>query len=130
MTPDEEAELAVLTRVKRVSVAAYFVFAAGTLIVSGFRAFIGLTCSAAVTMISFLWLEEIFTTILQPSPLLHTRRLTLRALARFVLLGVATSVTIFVARFDAVSVLLGFSVVVVGIIGEAVYSVYRSLGKA
>ena len=130
MTPDEKAELAVIARVKRVSVAAYFVFAAGTLIVSGFRAFIGLTCSAAVTMISFLWLEEIFTTILQPSPLLHTRRLTLRALARFVLLGVATSVTIFVARFDAVSVLLGFSVVVVGIIGEAVYSVYRSLGKA
>ena len=65
-------------------------------------------------------------TILQPSSHLHPRRLTLRALARFVLLGVAISVTIFVARFDAVSVLLGFSVVVVGIIGEALYSTYRS----
>jgi len=130
MTPDDEAELAVVGRVKRTSIWAYVVFAIGVLILRGFSAFVGLTCSAAVTMISFLWLEEILTTILQPSSHLHTRRLTLRALARFVLLGAATSVTIFVARFDAVSVLLGFSVVAVGIIGEAVYSVYRSFGKA
>ena len=130
MTPDDEAELAVVERVKRTSIWAYVVFAIGVLILRGFSAFVGLTCSAAVTMISFLWLEEIVTTILQPSPHLHTRRLTLRALARFVLLGVAISVTIFVARFDAVGVLLGFSVVVVGIIGEAAYSVYRSFGKA
>jgi hypothetical protein len=127
MTPDEErAELSVIDRIKRVSIWAYFVFAAGVLIFRGFKAFVGLTCSAAVTMISFLWLEEIVTTILQPSPQPSTRRLTLRALARFVLLGVATSVTIFVARFDAVSVLLGFSVVVVGIIGEAVYSIAKN----
>lgn len=130
MTPDDEAELAVVERVKRTSMWAYAVFAVGVLILRGFSAFVGLTCSAAVTMISFLWLEEILTTILQPSSHLHPRRLTLRALARFVLLGVAISVTIFVARFDAVSVLLGFSVVVVGIIGEAAYSVYRSFGKA
>ena len=126
MTPDEEAELAVVQRVKRTSFWAYAVFAVGVLILRGFSAFVGLTCSAAVTMISFLWLEEILTTILQPSSHLHPRRLTLRALARFVLLGVTISVTIFVARFDAVGVLLGFSVVVVGIIGEAAYSVYRN----
>jgi len=131
MTPNEEAaELAVVVRVKRVSLWAYVAFALGVLILRGFSAFVGLTCSAAVTMISFLWLEEIVTTILQPTPHLHARRLTVRALARFVLLGAATSVTIIVARFDAVSVLLGFSVVVVGIIGEAAYSVYRSFGKA
>jgi len=131
MTPDEEsAELAVVARVKRTGIWAYVVFAIGVLIVRGFSAFVGLTCSAAVTMISFLWLEEILMTALQPSSHLHTRRLTLRALARFVLLGVAISVTIFVAHFDAVGVLLGFSVVVVGIIGEAAYSVYRTFGKA
>jgi hypothetical protein len=127
MTPDEEAaELSVVRRVKRVSIWAYFVFAGGVLIFRGFSAFLGLTCSAAVTIISFLWLEEIVTTILQPLPQPNARRLTVRALARFVLLGVATSVTIFVARFDAVGVLLGFSVVVVGIIGEAAYSVIRN----
>ena len=127
MTPDEEAsELGVIARVKRVSVWAYFAFAAAVLILRGFKAFVGLTCAAAVTMISFLWLEEIVTTILQPSPQPNARRLTVRALARFVLLGVATSVTIFVARFDAVSVLLGFSVVVVGIIAEAAYSIVRN----
>jgi hypothetical protein len=127
MTPNEEAaELAVVARVKRTSFWAYVAFAVVVLIFRGFNAFVGLTCSAAVTMISFLWLEEILTTILQPSSHPNTRRLTLRALARFVLLGVAISVTIFVARFDAVSVLLGFSVVVVGIIGEALYSVIKN----
>jgi hypothetical protein len=127
MTPGEEAlESAVLGRIKRVSVWAYFVFAAGVLILRGFKAFVGLTCSAAVTMISFLWLEEIVSTILQPSPHPNARRLTVRALARFVLLGVATSVTIFVARFDVVGVLLGFSVVVVGIIAEAAYSIVKN----
>jgi hypothetical protein len=50
----------------------------------------------------------------------------LRTLARYVLLGAALSVAIFVARFNALSVLLGFSIVVVGIMGEAVYSTYKS----
>ncbi len=77
-------------------------------------------------MISFLWLEEIIETVLQRSPHLHSRRLTLRAIGRFVLLGVALLVTIFVARFNALSVLLGFSIVVVGIIGEAAYATYKS----
>ncbi|MGZ4810172.1 MAG: hypothetical protein ACXV7D_12675 [Thermoanaerobaculia bacterium] len=50
----------------------------------------------------------------------------MRTLARFGLLGAALLVTIFVARFHALSVLLGFSIVVVGIIGEALYSTVRS----
>jgi len=77
-------------------------------------------------MISFLWLEEIVEAILQPSPQLQWKRFTWRGLGRFALLAVALLVTIFVARFDALSVLLGFSIVVVGIIGEAVYTTYKS----
>lgn len=78
-------------------------------------------------MISFLWLEEIAEALLQPAAhSRNARRLTLRAISRFVLLGVALLVTITVARFNAVSVLLGFSIIVVGIMGEALYSVYRS----
>ncbi len=122
---DERASV-VLRRVKRNSVAAYLLFAVFVLIFRGFRPFVGLTCSAAVTIISFLWLEEILTNLLQPSPRLRAWRVVLRTLGRFALLGVALSVTILVARFDAVSVLLGFSVVVVGIIGEALYATYRS----
>ena len=49
----------------------------------------------------------------------------LRTLARFALLGVSLSVTIFVARFNTPSVLLGFSIVVVGIMGEALYAVMQ-----
>ena len=78
-------------------------------------------------MISFLWLEGMVNALLQPSPHLKPWRITVRALARYVLFGAAVAVTILVARFDALSVLLGFSIVVVGIMGEAVYSNCRSL---
>ena len=117
---------AVLRRIQRISFGAYIVFAIPVLIDDGLHGFVGLTCSAAVTMISFLWLEEIVNTVLQPSPRLRTWKVLLRTLARYVLLGAALSVAIFVARFNALSVLLGFSIVVVGIMGEAVYSTYKS----
>jgi hypothetical protein len=124
--PEWESGPRVLGRIRRTAVFAYAVFAVVATAVDGLRGFIGLTCSSAVTIIAFLWLEEIVDTLLQPAAHLHARRLTLRTLARFVLLGVALLVTIFVARFHALSVLLGFSIVVVGIIGEAVYSTWRS----
>ena len=118
---------ATIRRIKRNAVVAYVLFAVFTLFYSGFRAFLGLTCTAAVTMISFLWLEEVIGTLLQPSPQLRPRKLALRAIARLGLLGAAILVAIFVARFNASSVLLGFSIVVVGIIGEAVYTAFQKL---
>lgn len=121
---EEAARL--LRRIKINSAGAYVAFAVVLVISRGWWAFLGLTCSAAVTMISFLWLEEIVEAILQPSPQLQRKRITWRGLGRFALLAVALLVTIFVARFDALSVLLGFSIVVVGIIGEAVYTTYKS----
>ena len=123
----DDDELAVIARVKRVAIAAYFVFAIIIVIARGFSALIGLTCSAAVTMISFLWMEEIIGSLFQPTSHLRAKLLTLRTVARFGVLGVAPWVTIIVARFNSVSVLLGFSIVVVGIIGEAVYSTVTSL---
>ena len=126
---EKESASRVIRRVRRFSLAAYVVFAIWMALTSGWSGFAGLTCSAAVIMINFLWLEEIVESLLQPAPHLHAWRLTLRALARFALLGVALLVTIFVARFNALSVLLGFSIVVVGIIAEAVYMVYRSFAE-
>ena len=123
---DRETSGDVLRRIKRTAIVAAVVFAVFCSISGGFQGFLGLTCSAAVTMISFLWLEEIVDVLLQPAAHLHARRLTLRTLARFLLLGVALTVTIIIARFNAVSVLLGFSIIVVGICGEALYSLYRS----
>jgi hypothetical protein len=125
---DDSVAEGVLRRIRRTSVAAYLAFCPLVIYLDSWRGFLGLTCSAAVVMINFLWLEEIVTAVLQPGPHLHAWRLTLRALARFALLGVATLVTILVARFNAVSVLLGFSILVVGIFGEAVYSLRRSFG--
>ena len=126
---EDEPVANVVRRIRRTAFTAYFVFAFFTWPMAGFHAFLGLTCSAAVTMIAFLWLEEIAELLLHPAAHLHARRLMLRTVARFALLGVALSVIIFVARFNAVSVLLGFSIVVVGIMGEAAYSLYRSLAR-
>jgi hypothetical protein len=105
---------------------AYVVFAISVGFTRGFRGFVALTCTAVVAIISFLWLEEIVAGGLQPSAQLQPRRLVLKTLSRFVLLGMAAWVTVQVAKFDAVGVLLGFSVVVVGILGEAAYATYRS----
>ena len=116
----------VLRRIRRISIAAYFLFAIPVLIDSGLQGWIGLTCSAVVTMINFLWLEEIVNAVLQPSPRLRPWKLSIRALGRYALLGAACSVAIIVARLNALSVLLGFSIVVVGIMGEAVYATYQS----
>jgi len=121
----DEAPDVVLRRIRRIAVGAWVVFVVPVLMTGGWRGLIGLTCSGLVTMINFLWLEEIVQALLQPTRR-HLGRLTVRTLSRYALLGLALSVTIFVARINAVSVLLGFSVVVVGIMGEAVYSTFRS----
>jgi len=126
---EEEPVSDVVRRIKWISVAAYLAFALFMTLRSGFYGWLGLTCSAAVIMINFLWLEEVVDTLLQPTPHLHAWRLSLRALARFVLLGVALTVTIIIARFNTVSVLLGFSIIVVGICGEALYSLYRGFAE-
>lgn len=119
----------VLRRIRWMSFGAYVLFAIYAGLAMGAHGLIGLTCCAAVTMISFLWLEQILTDLLRPASHRHARRLMWRTLARFALLGAAVSVAIFVARFDALSVLLGFSIVVVGIMGEAVYSTVRSFAR-
>lgn len=126
---EREAPGKSLRRIRLIALAAYAAMAVSMLIYRGFPAVLGLTCSAAVVMINFLWLEEIVDHVLQPTPRLHSWRLTVRALARLALLGVALTVTIFVARFNALSVLLGFSIVVVGIMGEGLYALYRSLAS-
>jgi hypothetical protein len=124
--PEHDDAAAVLRRIRNISIAAWGGFAVFALISSGFEGFVGLTCSALVTIISFLWLEEIVEAVLQPTPQLRAWKVTLRTLGRYALLGAAVSVTIYVARFNALSVLLGFSIVVVGIVGEALYSTLRS----
>lgn len=128
MVEDDSAD-AILRRIRIVSAGAYLVFAIALLAGSGWQALLGLTCGAVLTMINFLWLEAIVNTVLQPSPRLRPWKVSIRALGRFALLGGALTVAIFVARFNALSVLLGFSIVVVGIMGEAAYEAWRSFAE-
>ncbi len=120
---------AVLRRIRWISAGAYVAFVVPAAMVGGWWGLLGLTCSAAVNIICFLWLEQIVGSVLQPSPRLRAWKVVLRTLMRYALLGAALAATILVARFNALSVLLGFSIVVVGIIGEALYSMYRSLAN-
>ncbi|MDQ6800205.1 MAG: hypothetical protein M3041_05145 [Acidobacteriota bacterium] len=120
---------AVLRRIRNISLASYVGFILPALMRGGWWGFVGLTCSAAVNIICFLWLEQILEAVVQPSPRLRAWKVALRTLMRYALLGAALAVTILVARFDAFSVLLGFSIVVVGIIGEGLYSTFRSVAN-
>jgi len=78
-------------------------------------------------MIQFLWLEDIVAKTIQPGPLVKPWRLLAGTLARFTLFGLALSVVILVGRFEVLSVLLGFSIIVIGIMVEAAYAVRKSL---
>jgi hypothetical protein len=49
-----------------------------------------------------------------------------RVILRFFLLGVALTGTLVFAREESLSVLLGFSIVVIGIMGEAAWALVRS----
>lgn len=115
----DDTAVALSRRLRRYALFCYVVFATGALYFGGFRAFLGLTCSALVVMIGHLWLERILDRLLLPVPQVRPWRLGVHVLARLSLLGLALAIAIFVARFSAISVILGFSVVVGAIMIEA-----------
>ncbi|HEY0591625.1 MAG TPA: ATP synthase subunit I [Thermoanaerobaculia bacterium] len=117
-------------RIVRFAAAAWGVLAAGYALRADWWGLLGLTCSGGVVIINFLWLEGIVVRVLQPAPRVEAWRLGVRALARMTLFGVALAVSIFVVRFNPLSVLFGFSILVIGIGCEVLYAVYRSLREA
>ncbi|MGA7617035.1 MAG: hypothetical protein WBX15_17835 [Thermoanaerobaculia bacterium] len=127
-TPEEteEERRGVTRRIRKIAIGAYFPIAAWYLIHADWGSFGGLTCSAAVAIINFLWLEGLVVKVLRPAPRVNAWRMVVRSLARFILFGVALSVVIIVARFNAISVLLGFSIIVIGIMGEACYEAWNA----
>jgi hypothetical protein len=113
-------------RLRKYAVWCWVAFGVPTLVLEGFRAFLGLTCSALVVMIGHLWLERILNGLLLPAPRVSPWRLGVHVLARFTLLGLALAVAIFVARFSPISVILGFSIIVGAIMIEAVRALFES----
>jgi len=126
---ENERPETVVRRIRKFAFYAYVLMVIPTAVFTGWEGALGLTCSAAVVMINFLWLEQILGKTLQSAPQAKAWRVAVRTMARFALFGVALSVAIFVVRFNSLSILLGFSVIVIGIMGEAVYSVFRSLKR-
>lgn len=107
-------------RVRLIAFAAWLVFALFYAIRRDWNSLLGLTCSGAVVMINFLWLEELAFKILGPAPLVKPWKMGVRALSRYALIAMLAAV--FVVRFNIISVLLGTSILVIGILGETVYA--------
>ena len=126
VTEDRSEERAMVRRIIWFSAGGWIALALVYAFRGAWWGLLGLTCSGAVVMINFLWLEGILASVLQPAPRVEAWRLGFRALARFALFGVALAVSIFVVRFNPLSVLFGFSVVVIGIGCEALYAAVRA----
>lgn len=126
--PDADPDhVATLRRVRTIAIGAAVVLGVVMLVLRGWRGLFALTCGASIVMINFLWLEEIVEKTLRPVPEVQSWRIIIRVLLRFLLLGVALAGILVVARGEALSVLLGFSVIVIGIMGEAVFAALESL---
>ncbi|MBW3670927.1 MAG: hypothetical protein KY432_04565 [Acidobacteria bacterium] len=80
-------------------------------------------------MINFLWLEEIVENTLRPMPEVQSWRVIAKVLLRFLLLGIAFTGILVVAPGKGLSILLGFSIIVIGIMGEAVRATVESLRR-
>ena len=113
-------------RVWKIALSAWAIFAAIYCVRGDFRSLGGLTCGGLVVMINFLWLEGIAFKFLGPDPQVKPWKVGVRALGRYALLGLFAAV--FVVRFNILSVLLGTSILVIGIIGEALYEWWCDLG--
>jgi hypothetical protein len=117
----------VLRRIKSFSLAAFAACFLVYLVRWNAYGMVGLTCSALVVMINFLWLEDSVVNALQPASSVRVWRLALPTMARFTLFGIALTLTLYVVRVNTVSVLLGFSVIVAGIMAEGVYSTWKAI---
>lgn len=125
----DPAHRTTMKRVRRTATAAAVVLGIVMLLLEGWRAAFALTCSATVVMINFLWLEEIVENTLRPMPEVQSWRIIVKVLLRFLLLGVAFAGILIVAPGEALSILLGFSIIVIGIAGEAVRATVESLRR-
>ena len=121
------AERAVLRRVRVFAVAAWAVFGLFYLVRLDWWGLVGLTCSGAVIMINFLWLEGSVRNALQPAPLVKSWKLLLPTVGRFALFALTLSITFHVVRLNTISVLLGLSIIVAGIMTEGIYTIWKSL---
>lgn len=112
----------VLRRIRRNAIVAAVVLAAGYAIRGDLWGVSGLTCGAAVAIVNFLWLENLVRRAIGSAPDVRPEKVAAGSLLRFALFGLVLAISIFVARFNVLSVLLGVSVLVIGIAGEAVYA--------
>ncbi len=124
MDPDHRPTM---RRIRGTAIVSAVVLALIVGFVEGWRAAFALTCSATVVMINFLWLEEIVENTLRPVPEVQSWRVVIKVFLRFLLLGVAFAGILVVARGEGLSILLGFSIIVIGIMGEAARATLESL---
>ena len=114
-------------RILRTAVAASVLLSLGALPIGGWRLTGAIACSALLVVMNFIWLEEIVKDALRSPGNVNPAQVSARVLFRMIFLTASLFATVAIARFEPVGVALGFSVIVIGIFGEAAIAVRRSL---
>lgn len=127
--PDPEYSV-VVGRIRRMALIATFLLFVGIWFLNGPRAATALGVSAALMLMNFFWLEEILLRTMNSSQGADALFASASIFVRFGLIGIAAIVTIGVARFEPISVILGFSVIVIAIMAEAARSLIESLSSS
>lgn len=119
----------VIGRIRKSAVIATLALTAITWLVEGSRTALALFFSGTLIIMNFIWLEEILANTLRSSPDVNPLPVTLRIVLRFGLIAMSVIVTVGIARFEPVGVLIGFSVIVIGIVSEGFFSLWTALRK-
>lgn len=118
---------ATVRRIMTTAVVSSLVMIAGAVVFAGWRFAGAIACSAILVVMNFVWLQEIVQDTLRSSPDISPASVGGRVVFRMILMTVSVFATVAVARFEPVGVALGFSVIVVGIFGEAARAIGISL---
>lgn len=125
--PIDPEHRATVRRIMTTAGVSSIVMIVGAAVFAGWRFAGAIACSALLVVMNFVWLEEIVQDTLRASPDIKPASVGGRVVFRMFLMTVSVFATVGVARFEPVGVALGFSVIVIGILGEAARAIGISL---
>lgn len=124
---DDPEHASLVRRVRDVAIGAAIVLSLLSWWWLGLTPALALLVCAVIMIMNFLWLERIVGSTLRAEAEPQSAWVGLRILVRFGLIVVSIGVVVAVARYHPASVLLGFSVIVIGLLAEGVRALHLSL---
>lgn len=124
---DDPEHASLVRRVRDVAIGAAIVLSLLSWWWLGLTPALALMVCAVIMIMNFLWLERIVGSTLRAEAEPQSAWVGLRILVRFGLIVVSIGVVVAVARYHPASVLLGFSVIVIGLLAEGARALHLSL---